>query len=59
MLQGIAGMLEFLGISPFWPILVGSLSIIWSGLSAKEMKYKIEEKTNKDGNKEYRVFKYK
>ncbi len=59
MLQGIVDFFNFLGVNPFWPALVTGLSVVLAGVSTKELKYKIEEATDKEGKKTYKIFKYR
>ena len=59
MLQNIIGFFEMIGVEPIKGSFIIIMAAVAAALSYKKLEYKVEEKTNKDGNKEYKIFKYK
>lgn len=56
MLQTVLGFLTQAGFSEGWSCAILLLFMTMAGLSAKRLKYKVEE-VEKNGKKEYRIYK--
>ncbi len=59
MLQNILGFFAIIGVSPIKGSLIIVMAAIAAGMYEKKLEYKIEESKKEDGNREYKVYKYK
>ncbi len=58
MFEGVKYFLELLDISPFWPVLITTLSFVQCLFPYKPVA-KIKETKDKDGKKTYTVYKHR